>query len=159
MSRSLGSQLPDTLIPLLDGRDVRGREGLTLLLLTVGEEGWPYVAMLSAGEVLATSPKELRLATWPRSNSTLNLTRWGRATLALVHDQASYYLRLNARRAGELSVHGTPRAFFVATIEDVLQDVVGYAVITAGLTFRLKEPEKVVPDWEETVAAMRRANP
>ncbi len=157
MSRSLGNQLPDTLTSLLDGRDLPSREGLTLLLVTVGEDGWPHVAMLSAGEVLAASARELRLAMWPRSNSTANLTRTGQGTLMLVHDQASYYLRLKARRTRDLSVRDGARAFFVATLEDVLRDVVGYAVITGGPAFRLKEPDKVVPGWEETVAAMRRA--
>ncbi len=158
MSRSLGNTLPAALIPLLDGRDLAGREGLTLLLLTVGPEGWPYVAMLSVGEVLATTDREIRLALWRGSTSTANLTRTGRATLMVVHDGAGYYIRLTARRLGDLSIRQMPRAFFHAAIEEVLEDAVTYAVITAGLTFRLNEPEKVVPSWEDTVQAMRAAS-
>lgn len=157
MSRSLGNALPAALMPLLDGRDLSGREGLTLLALTVGAEGWPYVAMLSVGEVLAAGDREIRLAMWPGSTSTANLTRSGRATLMVVHAGVGYYLRLSAQRLGDLSIGRTPRAFFRATIEEVLEDVVAYAVITSGLTFRLVDRAKVLPGWEESVQALRAA--
>jgi hypothetical protein len=155
MSRSLGNTLPAALMPLLDGRDLSSREGLTVLALTVGAEGWPYVAMLSVGEVLAAGDREIRLAMWPGSTSTANLTRTGQATLMLVHEGVGYYLRLSAQRLADLTIGGAPRAFFRATIEEVLEDVVAYATITSGLTFRLVDRAKVLPGWEETVRALR----
>ncbi len=157
MSRSVGNSLPAALLPLLDGRDLASREGLTFLLLTPGEEGWPYVAMLSVGEVLAVGDRTVRLALWRESTSSHNLTRTGRATLMLIHEGSGFYLQLRARRGPDLAIGQARRAFFEATVEDVLEDVVWYAEITSGLSFRLKEREKILAGWRETVAAMRAA--
>jgi hypothetical protein len=157
MSRSLGKALPVNLMDLLTGHDLAQREGLTLLLVTTALDGWPHVAMLSAGEVLATGPSEVRLALWPGSGTTANLAQSGRSLLMIVAGNASYYVRLAARRGGDLSLSQGPRAFFVATVEDVLEDVVSYAEITSGIGFRLKQPAVVLAAWTETVAAMRSA--
>jgi hypothetical protein len=157
MSRSLGKALPVNLMDLLTGHDLARREGLTLLLVTTALDGWPHVAMLSAGEVLATDPGEVRLALWPGSGTTANLAQSGRSLLMIVVGNASYYVRLAARRGGDLSLSHGPRAYFAATVEDVLEDVVSYAEITSGIGFRLKEPAKVLAAWTEAVAAMRSA--
>ncbi len=158
MSRSLGSALPAELVTLIDGRDPRRREGLTFLLVTVSEGAWPHVALLSVGEVLATSERELRLALWTGTTTTTNLGGAGRATLMLVHGRATYYVRLAVRRQPDLFLAHAKRAFFVASVEEVLEDVVSYAEITSGVSFRLTEPEQTVPLWEETIAAMRAAS-
>jgi hypothetical protein len=157
MSRSIGNALPGNLTDLLGGHDVALREGLTLLLVTTALDGWPHVAMLSAGEVLATDAREVRLALWPGSGTTANLAHSARSLLMIVAGNASYYVRLAARRGGDLSLSHGPRAFFVAVVEDVLEDVVGYAEITSGIEFRLKEPAAVLAAWTEAVAAMRSA--
>lgn len=157
MSRSIGKALPANLVDLLAGNDLTRREGLTLLLVTTAPDGWPHVAMLSAGEVLATGPGEVRLALWPGSGTTSNLAHSGRSLLMVVAGNASYYVRLAARRGGDLSLSHGPRAFFVATVDDVLEDVVGYAEITSGIVFRLKEPASVLATWTEAVAGMRSA--
>lgn len=157
MSRSVGNSIPDELVPLLDGRDLNGGEGLTFLLVTTAQDGWPHVAMLSVGEVLATTKREVRLALWPESGTTANLTDGRRALLVLIAGEASYHIRLAARRRDDLSLPGGGRAFFIATVEEVLKDVVGYADITSAIGFRLKEPDRVVPAWREAVAAMRSA--
>jgi hypothetical protein len=157
MTRAIGEALPDEIANLLDGRALAAREGLTLLLVTTAADGWPHVAMLSAGEVLATGARELRLALWPGSATTANLSRSRQGLLMLVIGAVTYYVRLAARPGSELALAYGPRAFFVADVAGVLQDVVGYAEITSAIGFRLKEPEKVVPMWDEAVAAMRSA--
>jgi hypothetical protein len=157
MSRSIGKALPVNLMDLLAGHDLARREGLTLLLVTTALDGWPHVAMLSAGEVLATGPGEVRLALWPGGGTTGNLAHSGRSLLMIVAGAASYYVRLAARRGGDLSLGHGPRSFFIATVEEVLEDVVGYAEITSGIGFRLKEPALVLAAWTEAVAAMRSA--
>src|SRR5438874_13193046 len=81
MTRSLGSELPDLVLQLLDGSQLAQREGLTFLLLTNDEENWPQVAMLSVGELVAIDSHSLRAALWLNSGSSRNLTRTGRATL------------------------------------------------------------------------------
>ncbi len=158
MSRSAGRELPEAVRALLDGTRLEEAAGLTVLLLTVDEAGWPRVAMLSAGEVLATGPRALRLALWPGSSSTANLARSRLATLALVHDGAGWYLRCAARRDEDLALpDGRRLASFALRVEEALEDVVPYAELTGGIGFRLTEPERALGAWREAVAAMRAA--
>ena len=64
-----------------------------------------------------------------------------------------------------LRVVGAPRdlgvegrlAYFVMQVEDVQEDSADYATLTSGVTFRLKQPDQVVPRWQRTVDALRAA--
>ena len=153
MSRSIGHELPAALRPLLDGSDLANREGLTFLLLTNDESGWPQVAMLSVGEVVAVDPSTLRAALWLGSGTTRNLSRTGRGTLMLVADGNGYYVRVSARRGDDLDLGSDGRlAYFVLRIE------ADYAALTSGVTFRLKQPDQVVPRWQHTIDRLRAAS-
>ena len=159
MSRLAGHEMPAGVHALLDGTRLEEAAGLTVLLLTVDEAGWPRLAMLSAGEVLATGPRTLRLALWPGSTTAANLARAGRATLALVHDGAGWYLRCEARPRPDLALPGGRRlAGFQLLVSDALEDVVPYAELTAGVSFRLADPQGTLSAWRETVAALRTAD-
>jgi hypothetical protein len=158
MTRSLGKQLPDPVRQQLDGADVAGREGLTFLLITTDEADWPHLAMLSVGEVLAVDDQTLRVGLWLHSTTTHNLEARGRAMLALVADGNGYYVRLSAERGADLDLGTEGRlAYFVLRVDDVLEDAADYATLTSGVTFQLKEPERVVPRWQHTVSALRAA--
>jgi hypothetical protein len=158
MTRSLGDQLPDSLRQLLDGADLASREGLTFLLITPDEGGWPHLAMLSVGELVAIDARTLRAALWLHSSSSKNLTRAGRAMLMLIADGNGYYVRLAAQRGVDLDLGAEGRlAYFVMHVEDVQEDSTDYATLTSGVTFRLKQPEQVVPRWQRTVDALRAA--
>lgn len=141
---------------MLDGDDLPAREGLIFGLLTVTENGWPHLAMLSVGELVAVGPRDLRAALWPNSTATANLTRTGRATITLVHARVGYSIRCTAERGADLNAgHSSPLAFFELRVEDVLEDVAPYAVLTSGATYRLDDPDRVFPRWRATVEAMR----
>jgi hypothetical protein len=158
VSRSAGREVPEALRGPLGGRGLEDAVGLTVLLLTVDAEGWPRVAMLSAGEVLVTAPRAVSLALWPGSASTANLRRAGRATLATVHAGAGWYLRCRALRERDLLLpSGRRLTGFDLRVEEVLEDVVPYAELTGGIGFRLAEPAPVLAAWREAVAAMRSA--
>ena len=139
---------------VLDGHDLAARAGLTILLLTTSAEGWPQVALLSVGEVLAVDRRRLRLALWPGSGSTANLSRGPQATLMLVVGAETYYVRARGRRLPDLALSHGARACFEADVEDVLVDVVAYAAVTSGVEFRLNDPEQVLQGWQEAVAAL-----
>jgi hypothetical protein len=159
MSRSIGHELPAVLQPLLDGSDLANRQGLTFLLLTNDESGWPQVAMLSVGEVVAVDPRTLRAALWLGSGTTRNLSRTGRGTLMLVADGNGYYVRVSARRGDDLDLGSEGRlAYFALQIEDVQEDSADYATLTSGVTFRLKQPEQVVPRWQHTIDCLSAAS-
>jgi hypothetical protein len=153
-----GPRLSAEVVGLLDGSDLGARVGLTLQLLTVDEAGWPRVALLSAGEVLTLDESSLRLALWPGSRTTANLTRTGHGTLVFVHAGASHSVAIEARRAGDLA-EPSIRAVFDGRVVDAQRDEVPYAVLRSGITFDLPDPASVLPRWRATIDALRRAAP
>ncbi len=155
MTRELSETLPDELLTRLDGSDLAVREGDTYLLVTTAEEGWPHIAMLSAGEVLAVSPSELRLALWPRSSTTANLRAGGRALLAYFAPGSAYYVQLEAEpyKAGAGVTDSLAR--FSARVTRALVDRVDYAEITSGIRFRLRDPAQVLQRWEQAISTLR----
>ena len=156
MARSVGNQIPDAIRPLFNGENLAAREGLTFLFLTTTADGWPHLALLSVGELLGVDGRRLRAALWPTSTATANLTRTGQVTIALVHDGVGYSLRCSARRGPDLELDREGQlAFFELEVQDALEDAVGYATLTSGLTYRLNEPGKVLPRWQATVQALR----
>src|SRR6266849_5990882 len=98
MTRSLGNALPDDLQQMLDGSDLAAREGLTFLLLTTDEVGWPHMAMLSVGELVAIDSRTLRAGLWLHSSTSKNLSQNSRAMLTVVANGNGYYVRMAARR-------------------------------------------------------------
>ena len=158
VTRSLGKELPDSVRGLLDGSELAQREGLTFLLLTNDEDGWPQVAMLSVGELVAAAPDVLHAGLWLHSGTSKNLTRSGRATMVVIAEGNGYYIRVNATRGEDLQLGADGRlAYFVLQIEDVQEDSADYAKLTTGITFKLKSPEQVVPRWQHTVDALKAA--
>lgn len=155
MPRSLGDRIPAPLLALLDGTDLRGREGHTFLLVTVGPE-WPHVAMLSVGEVLAKDEREIRIALWLGTTTTANLTPSGKALLMAIVGDTVYHVRLACHRDPDIDLPQGKRAFVVASVTGVLEDRVTYARMTSSLAFELVDREAVIPRWEEAVAALRR---
>jgi len=104
MPRSLGRALPAVLQPLFDGQNLHSKVGETFLLLTTDTDGWPHMAMLSVGELLARDEHTLEAALWLHSTATRNLERTGRGVLAIVADGAGFYVRLLARREEDLDL-------------------------------------------------------
>ena len=130
-------------------------EGLTILLLTVRPDGFPHVAMLSAGEVVTAGDRLLRLALWPHASAGDNLAARGQATLAAVVDGVSWCLRVRAREEQELETGlGGRLRCFACEIEAVTSDEAPYAVLESGVTFRLKDPGAVLPRWRQVRAAL-----
>ena len=156
MARSVGNEIPEAIRPLLAGGELESLEGLTFLLLTVREDGWSHLTMLSVGELLAAGARDLQAAIWPNSTAAMNLARTGQATIALVHEGAGYYLRCSVQPGPDLHLEtGGRLSYFELRVEEVLEDVAPYADLTNGVSFRLKDPGDVLPRWQETVAAMR----
>jgi hypothetical protein len=156
MAHSVGNELPAAIRPLFESDDLAAHEGITFLVLTTTEDGWPHVAMISVGEIVACGPRALRLALWRNSTASRNLTRTGQLTLALVHGGAGYSLRCSAQRGPDLTTEGSGRlAAFTLQVEDAILDEAPYATLTSGVRFELKDPPSVLPRWEETVRALR----
>jgi hypothetical protein len=159
VSRPLEAVVPGALRELLESDDLAAAEGFTMLFVTTTADGWPHMAMVSVGEVVPWGgPHSLRLALWPGSTATRNVTPSGRAMLAAVLDGTSYSLRLALERAGEVETPLAGKlARFEARVEGASADQAPYAVLESGVRFRLKEPAETQARWAELRAALRQA--
>jgi uncharacterized protein YndB with AHSA1/START domain len=146
--------LPQQVLQDLDGDHLEARLDEAMRLSTVGPDGWPHGAQLSAGEMLAVGPAELLVAIWPQSNTARNLQRDGRLTLSLVHSGALLEIR---GRASVVAEHQTALdlTVFRVQIEAVDEHRAKYADVLSGVTFRLHEPQSVLARWREQIAMLR----
>jgi hypothetical protein len=141
---------------MLDGTDAAGRVGFTVALLTVEEAGWPRVALLSVGEMLAPDDTSVHLALWRGTTTTRELTRSGQATLACIVDGAAYYVHARFERGEDLKAGSMELAYFAGRVDECLVDEVAYATLTSGIAFELPDPDAVMPRWQATIEALRR---
>jgi hypothetical protein len=156
MSRPLEPVVPAALRQALDA-DPRGDgSDVTVLVIVVRADGWPHVAMVSAGELVALDARRLRLALWPSSTAATRLAQGGPVTLSAVLDQVSYAVRGTARPIGAVR---TPRsgelACFDIVVEAATADEAPYAVLESGVRFRLKNPADTLARWVELRGSLR----
>jgi hypothetical protein len=149
------SSIPDGLADYLDGTGLLSKTQ-ALRLSSVGADGWPHAALLSAGDVVVVPSGRLRFALFPQSNMVANLEREGRLTMSLSLDGGMCELRLRCRRLGN-PTPDVPLALFEADVETVRQHVAPYASVTGGVTFALHDPQAVLPRWHRQIAALRAA--
>jgi hypothetical protein len=143
-------------VDLLDGEHLALKVGAAFQCLTTTDDGWPYVAMVSVGELLATDASSMRLAIWLHSTTARNLERDGRCALALVHAGVSYVIRCRVSLLSTLEQQDGPTlAVFKMTVADVLEDVAPYATLTSGVTYELLEPGPVIARWRRTIRSLR----
>jgi len=160
MSRDLGSELPGTLLSLLDGHDLPARLGKAILISTVDAQGWAHPALLSYGEFVAVDARRLRLALYASSGTSGNLRRCGRLTLCLIEEGMAYYVKA---RGMEQPTAALPLALarFEATVERVLvdqarEDLEPAARITSGIEFDAGKPaSEQLLAWASILNALR----
>jgi len=148
--------LPTVLVEFLDGERLEAKVGDAFHCVTVSDDGWPYLALISVGELLATAPAKIRLAVWSTSTTTRNVDRDGRCALALVHAEISYVIHCLTSPAGSIDqLDGPPLSVFDLAVVEVLEDVAPYATLTSGVTYELHDPAAVVARWKRTIALLR----
>ena len=154
MTRS--SELSGTVQRLLDGTALADKIGTTLQLVVSDDAGWPRVASLSVGEVLATGPRTILLTMYETSRTTRTLAGRGRGLLVLVDDGAIVKVELEASVAGG----SEGRTIFRCVIAGVERDEVPYARVTHGIEFALVDGAAATDRWArqlEELAGMGRA--
>ncbi|MBO4221287.1 hypothetical protein [Bradyrhizobium neotropicale] len=149
------SKIPDRVVRYLDGTELETKTQ-ALRLSTVGSDGWPHAALLSAGDMVIMPSGRLRFAVFPQSTMTSNLEREGRLTIALSLDGGICEMKLRCRRLAHSS-DDVPLALFEAEVESVRQHVAPYADVTGGVTFALHDPQAVLSRWQRQIAALRAA--
>jgi hypothetical protein len=148
MSASLGPALPPDVVTALRQRsEIRDQ---ALILVTVDGTGYPRLALLSRSEIEVADPGRLIVALWPTSESAANFGARGQATLFYLHAGVSYSIRLAC--AVPVPLHladGSSLLAFDSTVADVLSDEAAYAAMTGAMTFELRDPDAVLPRWQE----------
>jgi hypothetical protein len=150
-------ELPDDLRRAWDGKDPEARLGATAVLTTVDAEGWPHVALLSAGEIAATSVETVHLALWPSSRTTANLEVRGQGLLGVVADGSFWKIRLRCRRLPDLVVGTASFACIRGVVEGVTRDRVSYATLDAPMRFIPENAPATLERWRRTLDALRAA--
>ncbi|WP_440118741.1 pyridoxamine 5'-phosphate oxidase family protein [Paenibacillus sp. QZ-Y1] len=149
------TKLDAELLEWWSGHNLEHKQHEAMQLLTVTEDAWPHQAMISMGEVIAIHPHMLRLALWPGTQTSMNMSRTGKATLIAVYEQSLISIRLEVSRLPELMEAVHPRDRFEAKVIHVRVDHAPYADITSGITFQLKEESGAITRWRETIGELR----
>lgn len=136
---------------LLNGQDLTDKQHEAMMLLTVGEDGWPHNAMISVGEIVAVNLTELRIGLWSNTSTTANIIRSNKATLVLIYKGKAHYIRLSLERLEELPNARYQRERFSAKVISAREDVAKYADITSGIKIKLKNNKEIVERWNQTL--------
>lgn len=148
------THLPEALLDLLDGSLPASHLHQAIRLSSIGENGWPYAAQLSLGEIIARSSEELLFAIWPQSTTTRNLQHDGKITLALVLDGAVIEIQALATPCKTTLTEGA-LVIFSAEVKQVIAHRAPYATVTSGVIFSLNDETTALARWREQIAALK----
>lgn len=147
------NQLSKNVYEFLNGKELEAKQHDAMLLQTVSEDGWPHTAMISVGEVVAISSSRLRFALWKDTTTVKNILRTKKASLILVHEGVGVYTQLEMEKLPDLTDTPHPRDRFEGKIVSIKEDTAGYADLTSGITFQIKE-DNIIERWEQTIKDM-----
>jgi len=156
MSTNLGPNLPDSLVNLFSGADLRSRIGMACILVTEGADSYPHPAIVTPGELVAGDSSTLRMALYQESSASRNLRERHVGTLCLAHEGAGYYVKADAEQfeADAPALNGL--AVFTLKPRHVLKDAEEGAEVTSGFRFKdLRGEEALLSQWKPIVAALR----
>jgi hypothetical protein len=142
VNRGADDRLPGWAVAVLSAEPTRPYDAYPLV--TVDEDGWPHVALLSWGELLPKGDTHVMLALWPASSTRRNLERTGRAVLDIAGEGGVLHVRLRVENC--VPPVETPLAVFSGFVTGARHDVVAYASITHGPRFDLLD-ERVHDRW------------
>ena len=141
-------ELPEAVFNRLRGEITPQPVNEAVRLSTVDAEGWPHAAQLSLGEVFAIDRQTLRVALWPDSQTSENLRRDGRLSVALAYDKGIIEMRGRAIQIAENQTD-LNLAVFEIYIGNIMVHRSDYAEVATGVTFNIHDPEKVAARWQE----------
>jgi hypothetical protein len=157
MSRELEPVVPEPVRRCLED-EPEHQVGLTILVLSELETGWPHLAMVSVGELVVATDGRLALALWPTSTCAANLARTRRATLALVTDGLAFSLRCRVDDEVPITAGEDPAMRgFVLRVIAVTEDAAPYADLLTGVTYRLHDAQATLARWRRSRAALSAA--
>lgn len=143
--------LPQNVSAFLDGTSLQSKVGETILLVAADADGWPRMALLSVGEVLAVPPTEVALALYAASRTTKALMGTGRGLLLVVADGTTYKIQLEVE---PIRSEG-PLLLVRGEIVRVDEDRVSYAQTVSGVRYELDDEASVMQRWEQQIETLR----
>ena len=146
--------LPTAWRATFDGERLDEKMGVSALLSTVGEDGWPHASFLGVGEVLVRDGPRIALLLWASSKTAANIARTGRATLFAAADGDVWEARLEAG-AGEEDGAAGPLRFETCVIAARCH-AAPYAEVTGMIAFRLLDPASTIDRWGAQIERLRR---
>jgi hypothetical protein len=156
MSTNLGPNLPESLVSLFSGSDLRSQVGMACVLVTQGGDSYPHPAIVTPGELVAGDSSTLRIALYQESSASRNLRERQVGTLCLAHDGAGYYVKADAAPFASDAPALNGLAIFTLTPRHVLKDAEEGAEVTSGFRFKdLRGEDALLSQWEPIVAALR----
>ncbi|MDY0941339.1 pyridoxamine 5'-phosphate oxidase family protein [Priestia megaterium] len=145
------TELPKAVRSFLNGKGLERKQHDAMLLSTVTSEGFPHVAMISAGELVAISSSRVKLLIWKDTTSSKNMIQNHKATVTLVMEGKAYYIKLLLKKeASVLSGY----ELFTGEVAAFKEDYAKYAVLTSGIQFQLHHPKEVLSRWEKSIEAV-----
>lgn len=140
--------LPPSVQALL-GRDPSDGIGETMLLAVAGADGWPHIAMLGVGEVLAPSPARVLLALHAGSGTTAGVLGEERALLIVYAEGQPWRCRLDVVGHREGTREHARLVAVDTRVRRSRPDVVPYATVTGWIQFELagQPPADTVDRW------------
>jgi hypothetical protein len=154
MAKVLGDRLPETVLRAFDGNDLEAKLGPAHLLVTVDPDGSPRPCMLSAGELLATDDRRLRVLLWAGTGTCRNLAAGGPVLLCYVEGSEVVYVKGDPRPLPRQGRGGLER--FEIQVRVVETDRHAGLPVTGGITFGVDgDPAAVARGWERQLAALR----
>jgi len=124
MPRSIGAALSPALLDRLSQRELEGRLGVALPLVTLDGRGRPHPMLLSYLELRAYDGRTAGLVIQAESGSARNLVERRVATLVVVEPDAIVYVKLRVLD-GPLPVEGGEPfglGYFLLEVEEVIED-------------------------------------
>jgi hypothetical protein len=141
--------MPRDLEAVLSGDGFRRRRRLVVPLLTTDPEGFPRVALLTFGELRASSSSRLAVAVLAGSRTAFNLVRRGTATILYLQRTMTASIQARAGR-GRVSSSDPARRLFPLAIERVRLDrpaeAEGDVSLLTGPTFTGRDADRLFSD-------------
>jgi len=147
-------KLPPSVAAALDGRDLRRKLGVTLLVNATAADGWPRIATLSVGEALAQAD-EILLSLYATSRTAEALAAAGKGLLMLAADGGLHKLRVRVSPVAGVAVDDEGRRILRARVEDTEFDAVPYARVTSGVTYELDDADAALARWTRQLNRLR----
>lgn len=156
MSKHLGDRLPQDVVEAFNGERIEEKIGLAYLLVTTDDDGTPRPCMLSAGEILVPDERHIRVALWPGTVTSANLTRGSRILFCYVAPRTVVYAKGRSSALGAAPDSRLER--FEITVDAVESDIhVGMPVKqTVMFEVEANDRSKVAADWQRQLESLGR---